>query len=448
MHYRIKKGLDLPILGLPSQKIVNSDPAKKVAITGFDYNGMKPTMQVQIGDQVKIGQPLFTCKKIEGVVYTSPASGKVVAINRGEKRVFQTIEIEVDGAEHVEFKNYQQKSIEDYTGEELEKLLLESGLWTALRTRPFSKAPLPGTRPKSFFVNAMDSNPLAPDPAYVISEYGDDFKNGLSALTKICGEKLWVSTKDGSVIDIPEHELISQETFSGPHPSGTVGVHIHHLDPVDSNKVVWHMGYQDVIALGRLMTTGRLFLERIISLAGPMVYSPRLLRTRVGANLNELVQGQVKGDQEARVVSGSVFHGRKSDEVFHYLGRFHNQVTVLAEGHEREFLGWQGPGNNKFSTKNTYVGKFKNKVFPFNTDLHGSKRAIVPVESFENVMPMDILPTLLLKALNTNDTEMTQQLGCLELDEEDLALCTFVSPGKADFGPLLRNHLNIIEKEG
>lgn len=448
MLHHLKKGLDLPISGLPSQKIVNADLCKRVAVTGYDYNGMKPTMQVGVGDTVKIGQPLFTCKKVEGVIYTSPASGKVVAINRGDKRVFQSIEIEVEGSEHTSFSSYKDKPIGDYSSEEVEQLMIESGMWTALRTRPFSKTPNPGSRPHSIFVNAMDTNPLAPDPAVIISEYEDDFKNGLSALTKICGEKLFLVNKSGSVVPSPTDDKISMHQFSGPHPAGTVGVHIHFLDPVNADKEVWHIGYQDVVALGRLLTTGRLFLERIVSLAGPLVYSPRLLRTRLGADLNTLISGQVKTEDNIRVISGSVFNGRSLDNVFHYLGRFHNQVTVLAEGNIREFLGWQGPGNDKFSVKNTFVGKFKNKVFPFNTNLHGSKRAIVPVESFEKVMPMDLLPTLLLKALCTNDTELSQQLGCLELDEEDLALCTFVSPGKEDFGPLLRNHLTTIEKEG
>lgn len=448
MLHQLKKGLDLPISGLPSQKIVNADLCKKVAVTGFDYNGMKPTMHVQVGDMVKVGQPLFTCKKVEGVIYTSPACGKVVAVNRGDKRVFQSLEIEVDGSDHIDFKNFKEKNIDDYTGEEVEALMVESGMWTALRTRPFSKSPALGSRPKAIFVNAMDTNPLAPDPAIIIQEYEEDFKNGLDALAKICGETLYLVNKAGSVVPSTNNEKISVHEFSGPHPAGTVGVHIHFLEPVHLEKEVWHIGYQDVVALGRLMTTGRLFLERIISLAGPLVFSPRLLRTRLGADLNTITSGQLKDGIAKRVISGSVLNGRTQDEIFHYLGRFHNQVTVIEDGAKREFLGWQLPGFQKFSVKNTYVGKFMNKVFPFDTNLHGSKRAIVPVESFEKVMPMDLLPTLLLKALSTNDTELSQQLGCLELDEEDLALCTFVSPGKEDFGPLLRNHLDIIEKEG
>lgn len=445
---RIKRGLDLPITGLPSQKVEVAPQVSSVAVVGEEYNGMKPTMKVNEGDRVKVGQVLFEDKKNPGVLFTSPACGTIRAINRGERRAFQTIEIEVDGNEHVNFSSFLDKSLEDYSSEEAETLLVESGLWTAIRKRPFDKSPAIGSRPSSVFVSVIDSNPLAPNPDIVINENKNEFLDGLKVLSKFAKRALFVTKNSTS--DIPEVNSIDKvqtEDFNGPHPAGLVGTHIHYLDPVNLSKTVWHVGYQDVIAIGHLFQKGKLFLERVVALAGPMVKNPILLRTRLGANIEELIKGKLK-DGESRVISGSVFHGRTCDSVFKYLGRFDNQVSVLVDDKEREFLGWQGPGFDKYSVKNTYAGKFKKVAFPFSTKMFGSHRAMVPVGAFESVMPMDILPTQLLRALLSDDVDQAQALGVLELAEEDLALCTYVSPGKEDYGPHLRRTLNTIEKEG
>ncbi len=446
MVHTIKKGLNLPINGVPFQEIANGRVCQKVALTGPDFVGMKPTMLVKEGESVKIGQPLFECKKVPGVIYTSPAAGKVAAINRGERRVFQALEIEVaETEEHYNFSSYSQKNIDDYSSEEIEKLLVESGQWVGLRTRPYSRSPRPRTRPSSLFISVMDTNPLAADPEVVIADYASDFVAGVKILSKLA--KVNLVKRERGIIPIVDSDNISIHQFSGLHPAGNVGTHIHFIDPVGPNKTVWHMGYQDVIGVGRLFTTGKLFVERVVALSGPKVFTPRLLRTRLGADLDVLVRGQLK-DGPSRVVSGSIFNGRRLDDSFRYLGWYHYQISAIEEDTSREFLGWQGPGYDKYSVKNTFVGKFKNKSFDFTSKIFGSKRAIVPVGSFEKIMPLDILPTQLLKALVTNDTDLAQSLGALELDEEDLALCTFVSPGKEDFGPLLRENLTIIEKEG
>ena len=246
--------------------------------------------------------------------------------------------------------------------------------------------------------------------------------------------------------------FVRAEEFSGPHPAGLPGTHIHHLDPVSLNKTVWYVNYQDVIAIGKLFDTGRLSVERIIALAGPVVNKPRLLRTRVGASVDDIVKEQIC-EVDRRVISGSVISGRTASGPFAYLGRFHDQVCAIAEGRHREFMGWQMPGFNKFSVKRTYASSIfallgQQKKFNMTTDTGGSKRAMVPVGSFEQVMPLDILPTFLLRALLTTDTDQAQALGCLELSEDDLALCTYVCPGKSEYGPMLRRCLDIIEKEG
>lgn len=443
---KIKKGLDLPISGLPAQKIFNATAVTEVAVTGPDFVGMKPTMAVKEGDKVKVGDELFECKKTPGVIYTSPANGTVKAVNRGERRVFQTVVISVEGEEQKSFSKYLNKDASEYSAGEIQDLMVEAGLWPAFRTRPFSKVPQLNSKPSSIFVTLMDTNPLAGDKEVILSEYEEDFKVGMEALSKLA-PKVYVGKKPSTKVPTFNADNIEVVEFSGPHPAGNVGTHIHHLDPVGLNKTVWHIDLQDIVALGKLLTTGRVFLERVVSFAGPRVKNPRLLRTRLGACLCQLTAGELS-EGPVRLISGSILNGRKKDDTFCYLGRYHNQISAIEENTTREFLGWQGPGYDKYSVKNTYAGKFKNKVFDFHTNTYGSKRAIVPIGIFEGLMPLDILPTQLIKALKTQDTDLAVALGALELDEEDLALCTFASPGKDDFGPELRETLTIIEKEG
>ena len=252
----------------------------------------------------------------------------------------------------------------------------------------------------------------------------------------------------GADVQVGNNSRISTHEFGGIHPAGNPGTHIHHLDPVSATKTVWTIGYQDVIAIGELFVSGKLPTERVISLAGPQVEQPRLVRTRVGASIPELTNGQLR-DGENRVVSGSVFGGRAARGAFGYLGRYHQQITVLEEGRDRPFLHYLRAGINNFSVLNIYVSKlFGGKKFDFTTTTNGSERAMVPVGAYERIMPLDILPTQLLRSLIVGDTDMAQKLGCLELDEEDLALCTFVCPGKYEYGPILRDNLTRIEKEG
>jgi Na+-transporting NADH:ubiquinone oxidoreductase subunit A len=447
----IKKGLDLPITGAPKQIIDSNKTSRKFALLGADYHGMKPSMIVKEGDMVKLGQPLFECKKTAGVVYTAPVAGKVVAINRGAKRAFQSLIIESSTTpeDQVSFKHFRGGNPQDLQFQQVVDLLQESGLWTALRTRPYSKVPaIDGQKPNSLFVNTMDTSPLAADSAIILKEAASDFQAGIAALSHLTEGKVFVCRKKGSFVPEVSGSKVSVQDFSGVHPAGNVGTHIHFLDPVGPKKTVWSIGYQDVIAVGRLFLTGKLNLERVISLAGPRAANPRLVKTSVGMSLNDIIQGETKG-QSIRVVSGSVLNGRKLDEVNTFLGRYHTQVTLLEEDHNRELLGWHMPGFNKFSLRRTFFSSFiPGKKFELTTTTHGSPRAMVPVGMFEQVMPLDILPTQLLRALVTNDPDLAIKLGCLELDEEDIALCTFASPGKEDFGAYLRDNLTTIEKEG
>lgn len=443
---KLKHGLDLPITGAPAQRIEAARPVRSVAVIGFDYHGMKPTMEVQVGDRVKLGQLLFTDKKTPGVRYTAPGAGVISAIHRGEKRVLQSLVIDLEGDEQEVFAQYSADQLESLSDAQVRENLQQSGLWTALRTRPFSKVPALDAVPSSIFVTAIDTHPLAADPAVVIAEHAADFENGLKVLGNIA--KVFLCKADGANLPGEKLAKVQGEAFAGPHPAGLPGTHIHFLDPVSVSKSVWQIGYQDVIAVGKLFTTGQLFVERVVALAGPVVEKPRLVRTRIGASLQELTAGELVPGFN-RVISGSVFGGRTAQGAFAYLGRYHTQVSCLSEGNDREMLHYLRAGVNKHSVLNVFVSKLAgSKLFNFTTTTNGSPRAMVPVGNYEAVMPLDILPTQLLRYLIVGDTEMAQKLGCLELDEEDLALCTYVCAGKYEYGPILRDNLARIEKEG
>ena len=443
----IKKGLDLPIAGKPEQVIHNGNTVTEVALLGEEYVGMRPSMKVREGDVVKKGQVLFEDKKNPGVIFTAPASGTITAIHRGEKRVLQSVVIKVEGNEALSFDKYETAELNTLSAEQVRKNLQESGLWTAFRTRPFSKVPAIDGVPSSIFVNAMDTNPLAADPAVIIAASEHDLVNGLTVLSRLHDGNIHLCKAPDNKIPASHASNVIVDEFAGPHPAGLSGTHIHFIDPVGINKTVWYINYQDVIAIGKLFTTGELNVERVVSLAGPQVKSPRLVRTVIGANLSQLTADELK-DGNNRVISGSVLCGQTAKGVHDYLGRYALQVSVIAEGNEKEFFGWITPQPNKYSITRTVLGHFGKKLFNFTTAENGGERAMVPIGSYERVMPLDILPTLLLRDLIVGDTDGAQALGCLELDEEDLALCSFVCPGKYEYGSILRQVLDKIEKEG
>lgn len=451
MRFTIKKGLNLPISGAPEQVIEDAPPVSSVAVIGRDYVGMKPTMMVAEGDRVTLGQPLFEDKKTPGVFYTAPGSGEVTAINRGHKRVLQSVVIRLDDPEppaEAAFEPVAAGRLDTLDRDAVEERLIRSGLWTALRTRPYSKVPVPGTAPRSIFVTAIDSNPLAADPQVVVNERREDFVNGLRVLARLTEGRLFLCKAPDADIPAADEARLTVAEFAGRHPAGLVGTHIHFLDPVDAASRVWHVGYQDVIAIGTLFTRGLIDVSRIIALGGPSVCRPRLLRTRQGANTEELLRDELEAI-ESRAISGSVLSGRRAAGWGCYLGRYHTQLSVLPEERQREFMGWLRPGRQKFSKINVFLSSLlPPEEYRFTTSQNGSPRAMVPIGNYEEVMPLDILPTQLLRSLVVRDTDMAQALGCLELDEEDLSLLSFVDVAKYDFGPHLRASLEIIEKEG
>lgn len=444
---RITRGLDIPISGRPAGELTTGPSLRQVALLGDDYPGMKPTMLVEIGDHVRCGQPLFSDKKNDGVQFTAPGSGEVVAIHRGAKRHFESLVIELSDEEGLSFCT-PGSTPDSFTPEKLRRLLIDSGLWCALRTRPYGKIPAIGSEPASLFVTAIDTAPLAPNMEIILQDRQDDFLAGLTALQRLLDRPIYLCLPadwQAFAIDLPGVEPVG---FAGPHPAGLPSTHIHFLDPVDEHRIVWQIGAQDVTAIGGLLRTGQLAVERIVSLAGPSVKKPRHLITRLGAAIGELCNGEIN-EAETRLVSGSVLDGHRADEQVGFLGRYHQQISCLPEGTGRAFFGWLRPGGDRFSVTRAFWSAFRESgPLPLDTAVWGGHRAIFPLGTYEKVMPLDIIPTYLLKSLASGNTEKAKQLGCLELIEEDLALCSYVCPGKNDFGPMLRDTLTSIEIEG
>jgi Na+-transporting NADH:ubiquinone oxidoreductase subunit A len=447
MQFKIKKGLDIPLAGAPVQEISAGANVASVALFGPSTHDLKPRMLVSEGDRVKLGQPLFTDKQNPGVNFTSPGSGVVKAINRGERRVLQSVVVRLEGNDAEEFDTFSSERLYSLEIGAVRDNLQASGMWTAFRTRPFSKIPAVDTSPRALFVTAIDTNPLAADPAVIIEPRKETFAQGLEIVSKLTDGSVYLCTAVDSGIACPDGQQFKHAEFSGPHPAGLAGTHIHLLEPVSEQKTVWSIGYQDVIAIGELFASGRLPVERVISLGGPKVLKPRLITTRLGANTSDLVRGELSPGS-VRVVAGSVLDGHRAVDWAAYLGRYEQQITVLQEGTPREFLSFMRPGFGKFSAARAFAGKLLGKDYRFTTSQNGSPRAMVSTGSFEQVMPLDILPTPLLKALLVRDTDGARNLGCLELDEEDLALCSFVCNGKYNYGPHLRKNLHEIEVNG
>ncbi len=455
---QIRRGLQLPLQGAPDLTVDEGPELTTVALLGDDSIGLRPRLAVAVGDAVARGQLLYEDKAARGVRYTAPAAGRVVAIHRGEKRRLVSVVVELSPAErdgdqahvaHVELAAFRSVHPRDLATHEVEALLLESGLWTALRARPFSRVADPAHPAAAIFVNAMDSQPHAPPMRPVLEDRAEHVEYGLHALAKLTGGPVFVCTDPDTPLPMPHGARFVHERFAGPHPAGVVGTHIHHLFPVGRGRRIWHIGIQDVLAIGHLLQHGRLDVTRIVSLAGPGAVRPRLLRTRLGANLRQLCNGEARPGAVRRI-SGSVLAGRTAEQDAEaFLGRYHQQVSLLPEHREREFLGWLSPAPSSRPVAPTPIARWLRRLpIRFHSGRHGSPRAIVPLELYERVLPLDLEPAFLLKALAVEDVEWAESLGCLELDEEDLALCAYVCPSKADFGTQLRKVLTTIDSEG
>lgn len=453
MRLSISKGLDIPLAGRPEQRIDTGRPVRYVALRGIDYPGLRPRLLVDVGEQVRLGQPLFCDKHDPDVVYTAPGSGRVGAVNRGARRSLQSVVVELAGDESDRFTEAASLPAGPGAADPaaIRRALLGSGLWPAFRTRPYEKVPHSTDRPHALFVTAIDTRPLAGDPELVIAQHGDAFELGLRMLATLVGRKVYLCTGPGWTGPLPD-DAAEHAEFAGPHPAGLAGTHIHLLAPVGPGRTAWHIGYQDVIAIGKLFSEGRLWTERVVALGGSGCPRPRLLATRAGAAIDDLLAGEVDGSAgPLRRLSGSVLEGTAAVGALAYLGRYDQQISVIRDQARRQPFGWLGL-YSYFGSQYTFAGRIarrrkQRRRYRMSTAQYGRPTAMVPIDAFERVIPMDILPVPLLRALLIGNSEEAVALGCLELAPEDLALCSFVCPGKNDYGAALRINLDAIEQE-
>lgn len=467
--HTVRRGFDLRLAGAPVAG--GGEPElripSRVALLGADYPGMRPTMRVAVGDSVSRRTVLFEDKKTPGVRFTAPVAGRVAAVHRGERRAFRSLVIEPTGAERAGRGgtgpapgSWSGRHPDALGDDAVRDLLLDSGEWTALRTRPFGRVANPARRPAAVFVTATDTAPLAPDPAAAVAGRSADLRWGVAAVSRLTAGPVFVCSRAGKRLAVGESDQVRHAQFTGPHPAGTAGLHIHRLAPAGRGREVWHLDAQDLASIGRLFRTGGGDGLRLISLGGPPVRRPAFLRVPLGAAAAEIAAPDLApgpggarsgaAPPERRVISGSVLAGRTAaDAETGFLGRYHRQVTVLDEDRRRRFLGWLAPGTRAVSVSRAFVSS----VLPggprrLTTRTNGSRRAIVPTAAYDRVMAFEIPPVMLLRALLMEDLERAEEVGALELVEEDLALLTFACPAKNDYGPALRRVLDALEKEG
>lgn len=411
-----------------------------MAALGRDAPGVRPDLRVAVGDRVRAGQALLVDRRRPEVCVTAPGAGMVTAIERGPRRRLESVVIALEDDRAVEFEVPGAGRLP--SRERIETLLLASGLWAALRTRPFSRIPDPRTHPRAVFVTALESDPLAPDAARLIGLAGEDFARGVAALAALTDGPVWVCARPGAGLPLPDAERVRLVEVEGPHPAGLPGTHVHWLDPVGPGRTVWTVAWPAVAAIGTLLATGRLPVARVVALTGPAMTRPRLVRTRAGASTEELVAGGL-APGPCRVVSGSVLSGHAAHGPLAFLGRADTQVCALAED-PRPAPGWTAPARGGRARR---VMDLLRGTAPWTTSLGGMRDAFFPLERTERVVPLDLPLGPLLRALVVGDPDAARQLGALELAEEDLALASYLSVGKLELGALLRGVLDELEKE-
>jgi len=443
---KLKKGFDIRIKGASEKVIASVSQPEKFAVKPVDFPGLTPKLNVKPGDKVLAGTPLFHDKLQPEIVFTSPVSGIVLSLERGDRRKMLEVVVEKSGSENIDFGKGDPSRL---SRAEIREKLLASGLWPAIRQRPYHVIAKPGDVPKSIFISGFDSAPLAPDYNYVMDNSpASAFQTGIDALAKMTDGKVHLIL-NGSVVSskfLTGATGVEISTFSGPHPAGNTGVHIHHIDPVNKGEKVWYVNLQDVIAIGKLFTDGIYCPERIIALTGSEVVKPQYYKLLSGSSVASLVTGNVK-QGNLRYISGNVLTGTKI-EADGYLGYYDSQVTVIPEGHKYEFFGWMAPGAKKFSFYNIFLSKLMPaRDYELDTNLHGGERAFVLTGQYEKVVPMDIYPMQLFKAILAEDVDAMENLGIYEIAEEDFALCEFICPSKIEIQSIIRKGIGLMMKE-
>lgn len=441
---KIKKGLNISMLGAAEKIIKKANQAEYYAVKPTDFKGIRPKLVVKTGDKVKAGTPLFYDKFQPEVQFTSPVSGEVTAINRGERRVIQEVVVRADAT--IEYEEFQLGDSTNLSKEEIVAFLQQSGLWPAIRQRPYSTIANPNDSPKAIFISAFDSAPLAPDMDYVAKEYTDYFQKGIDVLSKLTDGIIHLNIN----ADYPAAEAFTKakgvqiNKFTGPHPSGNVGVQINKIDPINKGEIVWYTYPQEIITIGRLFDKGIYDATKIIALAGSEVNNPQYYKIINGASIKNLID---ENESELRYISGNVLTGSKiSDDGF--VGYYDNQITVIPEGKYYEFFGWATPGFKKYTASRALLSwLIPGKKYRLDTNIHGGQRAFVMTHEYDKVFPMDIYPVQLIKSIMVEDIDKMEQLGIYEVDEEDFALCEYVCTSKIEVQSIIRTGLDLMRKE-
>ena len=443
---RLKKGLNIHLLGDADKVYASTKPTEKYVVKPIDFHGLMPKLCVKVGDKVKAGTPLFYDKYNEKINFCSPINGEVTDIVRGEKRKIMEVVIKADT--EIVYEQFTTASADSLSREQIIETMLKAGIWPFVRQKPYDIIANPADMPKAIFISTFSTAPLAIDNDFALYGMDELFQKGLDYIVKLSNGKTHLNT-DGNtnpskVFSAAKGVQINK--ISGPHPAGNVGVQIHQIDPINKGDVVWYLHPQDVIAIARLFTAGKYDVSKIVALCGSQIQKPRYYRSIAGACISNLLNENTK-DGKSRIISGDILSGTQIN-TDGCLGFYDSQLTVVPEGDEAEFLGWMLPGLHKFSASKTFLSwLFPSKKYNLDTNMHGEERAYVMTGEYEKVLPMDIYPTHLIKACMIEDVELMENLGIYEVSPEDLALCEFVCTSKIEVQSIIRQGLDLVRKE-
>jgi Na+-transporting NADH:ubiquinone oxidoreductase subunit A len=446
-YIKIKRGLNLKLIGEAVKSVKDMPLGEIFAIKPNNFINLTPKLLVKVGDVVFAGTPLFYNKNNKAIKVSSPVSGEVIDILRGAKRVILEIKILAD--RKVKYAPFLKSNLNDLNREEVVEKLLSCGAWPFIRQRPYGVIADPSESPKSIFISAFDSNPMAPDNDFIMSGKEIDFQTGLDTLKKLTNGKVHLNVRSNPTpaAVFSNAKGVQINKVSGPHPAGNIGVQIHHIDPVNKGEAVWYINPQDVLIIGKLFNEGKFDATRTIALTGSQIDKPKYYKTIVGCSIKNIIADGGLKKEENRIISGNILTGSQIS-ADGFLGFYDSQITAIPEGHEFEFMGWLALGLNKFSMSRTFFSWLTpDKKYDLNTNMHGEERPFVMTGQYEKVFPMDIYPVLLLKSILIEDIDMMEKLGIYEVTEEDFALCEFVCTSKIKSQDIIRSGLDMVRKE-
>jgi Na+-transporting NADH:ubiquinone oxidoreductase subunit A len=445
--FKLKKGHDILLQGAAERRVEKAPKATSIAVQPIDFRGLRPGMKVEAGDTVKRGSVLFVDKQRPEIIFRSPAAGTVREVVRGDRRAIQRVIIDVTADEAESFDSYSKTQISSLTSEEAKKLLLNSGLWPALRQRPFSKIANPEKSPKAIFISAVDTAPLQAETDLLLGDHKQDFQTGIDFLAKLTPGKIHLSTSSKTESWFKDVTGVEKHLFHGPHPAGNVGVQIHHIDRLLAGEIIWYISPRHVAQIGSFLSAGAYPGKKIVALTGSELINRNYVEASDGAAIKDLVTTPLDNARQ-RVISGNVLTGRKARSTG-YVGFYDDMITVIPEVQGRRMFGWLQLGLNANSFWRLFLSKLTpgKKLAP-NTDMNGEERAFVSTGEYEKLLPMDVLPVHLCKAILVEDIELMEKLGIYEVSPEDVALCSYICPSKIEFGAIIEKGIQTMEKEG